>query len=496
MTGETDLTLAKNGDASTTPDKHSEAHYETAPQDKIPFLQKVIYGFGALVNNVLADAMGRMMIVLNLGLGLSPAMVGLLGALPRFMDALTDPLMGYISDNTKSRWGRRRPYIFAGAIMVGIVYAMIWQLPEGKSDSFYFWTFLLASMVFYLAYTVFATPWVALGYELTPDYHERTRLMGVQSFMGYAVYMVTPWFLWFMQNENWFDNLMEGASTLALLIGAFAIFVGILPAIFLKERINMPQEMTPQEAKAVGVKDFFKGFAATIQFRPFLCLCGATFLVFNGFMMVANFQAYVIIYYVFGGDQALGSEYTGYAGTLSAASTFFSIAAVSWLATRIGKRQAFFWAIGISAVGYGLKWFTYSQETPWLLLLPMPLIAFGLGPLFAMMGSMMADVCDMDELQRGERREGMFGSIFWWVVKLGMAAALAIGGVLLSISGFDVELGANQTEEALFWMRFCDAFLPMLFSIIAIFLVALYPISEKKAHEIREQLELRRGAAV
>ena len=89
-------------------------HHATAPEDRIPFLLKVVYGFGAFVNNTLAAAIGGMMIVLNLGLGMSPALVGLLGALPRLTDAITDPLMGYISDNTRSRWGRRRPYMLVG----------------------------------------------------------------------------------------------------------------------------------------------------------------------------------------------------------------------------------------------------------------------------------------------------------------------------------------------------------------------------------------------
>ena len=255
----------------------------------------------------------------------------------------------------------------------------------------------------------------------------------------------------------------------------------------------MPAGLTQAEKKSMGVKDFFSGFAATVKFKPFLLLCGATFLVFNGFMMVSNMQSYAIIYVVFGGDASMGSKYVGYAGTLSAASTFFSIALATWLATKIGKRKAFFWAIGISAVGYGSKFFFYIPEAPWMLLLPMPLIAFGLGPLFAMMGSMVADVVDMDELERGERREGMFGSIFWWVVKLGMAGALAMGGILLTASGFDVALEGNQSADALFWIRFFDSVLPMVFSIIAIYLVYLFPITEEKAHKIREQLEARRG---
>lgn len=84
-------------------------HHETRPEDRISLFHKLVYGVGAFVNNLLAAAIGGMAIVLNLGLGMNPALVGLLGALPRLTDALTDPLMGYLSDHTKSRWGRRRP---------------------------------------------------------------------------------------------------------------------------------------------------------------------------------------------------------------------------------------------------------------------------------------------------------------------------------------------------------------------------------------------------
>ena len=131
----------------------THTHYTTAPEDRIPFHLKVVYGLGAFVNNTLADAIGRMMIVLNLGLGMNPALVGLLGALPRLTDAITDPLMGYISDNTRSRWGRRRPYIFVGAISVAIIFTLLWQLPPGKSEGWYFWYFLGGSLIFFLGYT-------------------------------------------------------------------------------------------------------------------------------------------------------------------------------------------------------------------------------------------------------------------------------------------------------------------------------------------------------
>ena len=493
-------------------------HYETAPEDRIPFLSKVIYGLGAFVNNLLAGAIGGMSIVLNLGFGMDPALVGTLASLPRLTDALTDPLMGYISDNTRSKWGRRRPYIFFGAIAAGIIYMLLWQLPRDQSQTFYFVTFLIGSLIFYLAYTCFATPWVALGYELTPDYHERTRLMGVQNFIGQLAYVVAPWFLWTMQNESLFDDLIEGAAGLAIVIGAVTIAIGILPALLLKERFEQeppppprvdPSEEDPARIKAKfeterrpstnplvrNVIDFLSGFATTLKFKPFQKLCAATFLVFNGFILISAFQSYVIIYYVFAGDKAQGSVYLGYFGTLSAVSTFAVITLITWLGTKIGKRKAFFVSTGISIFGYGLKWFCYNPEAPWLLLIPAPFIAFGLGGLFTLMGSMVADVVDLDELETNQRREGMYGSIFWWVVKLGMAVALLGGGFLLNATGFDVKLEGNQTTETLFLMRLFDVITPMITSSIALLTVWTYSITEERAQEIRAALDARSAAS-
>ena len=476
-------------------------HAQTRPEDRISFPHKVVYGIGAFVNNLLAAAIGGMVIVLNLGLGMDPALVGLLGALPRLTDAITDPLMGYISDHTRSKWGRRRPYIFGGAIAAGAVFIVLWMLPEGQSETFYFGYFLAGSVLFYLAYTIFATPWVALGYELTPDYHERTRLMGVQNFIGQLAYVVSPWFLWVMTNEAWFDDQVEGARGLAVIVGVAAACLGVLPAIFLRERYKHIAEEAPEPEATTSaesgltrnIKGFLGGMKETVSSRSFLKLCLATFLVFNGFILISSFQFYVIIYYVFGGDQALGAEYAGYAGSVGAVSTFIVIFIVTWLGTHIGKRKAFFVSTGISMLGYALKWFCYSPEHPWLVLLPAPLMAFGLGGLFTLMPSMIADVVDEDELQTHERREGMFGSIFWWVVKLGMAAALAGGGFLLNATGFDVALEGNQSAQAITLMRIFDAFIPVLTSAIAIWAVWSYKITEDTARDVREQLERRRG---
>jgi len=470
-------------------------HFATAPQDRISFGLKLAYGAGAFVNNLLAAAIGGMLIVLNLGLGMNPALVGLVGALPRLLDALIDPLMGYASDHTRSRWGRRRPYIFVGAIASGLAFALLWQVPRGHGETFYFWYFVLGSMVFYVAYTVFAAPWVALGYELTPDYHERTRLMGVQNFMGQIAYLVSPWFLWIMTYQPWFPDQVSGASVLAVLIGLLAAALGVLPALLLRERFQHAPAVPGAARSGVAAKaaGFLRAMKSTLSCRPFLKLCAATFLVFNGFMLISSFQSYVIIYYVFRGDQVRGAEYAGWAGSLGAVSTFAVISFITWLGTKIGKRRAFFVSTGISMVGYALKWLAYDPRYPLLILLPTPLLAFGLGGLFTLMGSMMADVVDVDELESHQRREGMFGAVFWWVVKLGMAAALAGGGFLLNATGFDVALGGAQAERTITLMRACDAFIPFVASGLAIWAIASYHVTEAEAHAVRTRLEARRG---
>ena len=184
----------------------------------------------------------------------------------------------------------------------------------------------------------------------------------------------------------------------------------------------------------------------------------------------------------------------GHSGALGAVSTLIVIAIVTWLGTKIGKRRAFFVSTGISMVGYALKWVCYNPANPWLVLIPAPLMAFGLGGLFTLMPSMIADVVDADELQTHERREGMYGSIFWWVVKLGMSVAIAGGGFLLNATGFDVALNGAQSEETIFLMRMFDVGVPFVCSALAIWAVASFSITEQRAHEIRMELEARRGA--
>ncbi|NIM01979.1 MAG: MFS transporter [Acidobacteria bacterium] len=467
-------------------------HHVTAAEDRIPLRQKSAYAVGMFVNNLQAAALPAMVVILNLGLGMDPFLVGLIAAIPRIFDAVSDPMVGYISDNTRSRWGRRRPFILVGAILAGLVFALMWQLPEGRSESFYFWVFLGASILFFLTYTLYATPFVAFGYEMTADYHERTRLHAFANTAGQLVWLGVPWFYAIMANETLFRDTVHGARTLAIAVGVAVAVLGVVPAIACRERRVTDLPGRGGSGVLANTVEFLKGIGITFRCKPFVKICAATFLVFNGFQLGMSFSLYVMIYYLFGGADSPAGQLNGWFGTTTAAATLVVIPLTGWLATHLGKRRTFFFTISLSLVGYSLKWVGYNPEHPYWLLFAAPLVAFGTGSLFTLMGSMIADVCDYDELETGQRREGVFGAIYWWMVKIGMALAGLLTGIMLNASGFDVELEA-QPEKTLFLLRVFDVGVPLVTSAIAIAIMLTYEISERRAYEIRAELERRRG---
>ncbi|HQP91242.1 MAG TPA: MFS transporter [Candidatus Omnitrophota bacterium] len=470
----------------------STKHYATASADRIPIFQKIVYSIGSLVNQFQAAAIGSLVIVLNLGLGMSPALVGILGAIPRLVDAFSDPLIGYSSDNTRTRFGRRKPWIFFGAITSGISFALLFHLYKGHSQNFYFWYFLIIQCFFVITFACYSIPWIALGYEMTPDYHERTRLQGASNFFAQIAWLVAPWFFAIMNNKKFFVDIVDGARSLSMIVGAFIVIGGILPAIFNRELFANLKKPVKEKGFASVIKDIFSNCATTLKCKPFVKLVVVTFLIFNGFMLASAFTLYVIVYYVFAGDWEKGGKLLGFFGTVSSICTLLAISLTTWISTKIGKRKAFLLAMFLAIFGYGLKWIGYNPEHPYLLLIAAPFLAFHLGALFTMVPSMVADVCDLDELQTNTRREGMFSGIYWWIQKLGQAGASILSGVLLVWTGFNVSLGANQTPQTCLYMRLFDIGIPIVTSLIAIYIICTFDISEEKAHDIRCRIERRR----
>ena len=280
----------------------------TAPQDRIPLFQKAIYSIGAFANTAQAAFIGQMVIVLNLGLGVNPALVGLVGAIPRVVDAVSDPVTGYFSDNLRTRWGRRKPMILLGALSGGIFYALMFQLYKGHSELFYFGYFLLFQVLYFIGFTCFSIPWIALGYEMTPDYHERTRLQGASNLVGQLPWLIAPWCWAIMHNQNWFSDIVHGGRVLSIIIGVVIICCGILPAFFNKEYFhNLPKPNIKGPLNVI--KDFFRGALITLKCKPFVKLCLATLLIFGGFMCASAFTLYVVFFYVFQHAPVLDQAY-------------------------------------------------------------------------------------------------------------------------------------------------------------------------------------------
>jgi len=475
----------------------SSNSYVTAEEDRIPLGQKIAFGVGMLGNQMVTAALSIFMVVLVKGLGMSPILWGILFLVPRLVDAVTDPVMGFISDNTRSRWGRRKPYIFVGSIITGLSYIAMWQLNPENSELYNFTYFLLISIVFYLGLTIFSTPYVAMGYETSNDYHERTRLMAVAQWIGQWAWVIVPWFWVIIYDPALFENAVEGSRELSIWVGLFCMALTMVPALFCKTQPVREEDLKElsRDKLSENLGALTEGFKTAFKCVPFRKLCIATFFVFNAFNTVAGFSFFIIVYYMFEGDAAAAGTWPAWFGTGSAlATSFLVIPVITFLSQRFGKKNTFLISQSISILGYASFWWCFNPENPALMFLPLPLFAFGIGSLFTMMMSMTADVCDLNELETGTRTEGVFGAIYWWMVKFGFAIAGGLSGLILWMVGFDQSV-AVQPQATLEGLKLAYILVPVTGTLIAMAVMFRYDLSEERAHEIRAELETRKAAS-
>lgn len=470
---------------------------QAGSNSKLTYVQMAAFGSGHLVNNLFPGALGVFSFFLLTTFGMDPFLAGLLGGIPRIYDAITDPIMGYISDNTTSRWGRRRPYIFIGAITSGILFACLWQMDTANTQTYNFWYFMLFSLLFLTGNTIYSTPLIGLGYEMTSDYNERTKLMGFSQTISQLAWMIVPW-LWVMiANPDLYANQGIAIRSLSMWVGGACLLLGIMPAMFCRE-INQ-EALTNRDTITLknivnNMKGLWNNMKLIFKNIPFVRLCMATFLVFNGFQMVASFSFFIIVYYLFNGSFENAGNWPAWFSTIGAMVTaFFIIPIITWMSNKWGKRKAFIISTAISIIGYILKWWGFSPDNIWMMFIPIPFLSFGLGGLFTLMMSMTADVCDLDELNNGmPRKEGTFGAIYWWMVKLGQGLALVLGGLVLKFIGFEGG-AAVQTQETLINLRLADIVIPSITAGLAILVMWNYDLDEAKAHDIKVELIQRRG---
>lgn len=464
-------------------------HHKTKPEDRVPFSRKVGYGCGMTAQAMMLQPLTQMAsLVFNVCLGVNPVFIGWVMGGSRLWDAITDPVMGSVTDKTRSRWGRRRPWIALGGLFCALTFPAVWLMPRGMSESFYVSWFVVSVLLFYLAFTMFSVPYIALGMELSPDYHERTSVVAFRSIIAQAGGLVVASLYWF-NSLPMFDDFADGMKVSGIVIGVAVLVLTLVAAITSREHPSLLKRQVnkPSVSLMTSVRE-------TISHKPFLMIIAITVLLLIGTLMVNHLGAYISIYYVFGGDKgpAFGKMMTCVLW-ISKIGTLSSIPLLTMLSKRVGKRNALLAAISLALVGTLLKWFCYTPAHPYLQLVPALLVSSAFAGIWALVNAMIPDVVDLDELQTGERREGMFSAVYGWTYKLGVALALVVSGYVLNLSGFDVDL-PQQTERSIFLMRLCFTVVPSAAIVLAFVVTWIYPVSEQRSYEIRQKLEQQREA--
>jgi GPH family glycoside/pentoside/hexuronide:cation symporter len=462
---------------------------------KVPMGQKIAFGLGMLANQMFPAALGIFIVVLVENLGFPGWMLGVIYFVPKLFDAVTDPIMGFITDNTKSKWGRRRQYVFIGAIVMGLSFAFMWQLYSGDSVNYNFTYFLIWSLAFYLGLTIFSVPYVAMGYEMSDDFHERTDIMAIAQFIGQLAWVIAPWFWVIMADKSMFESGEIATRTLAIYVAIGCTILAAIPAIFISSKSSLNEKYEPLTIKSIGSSFdlIIEGFKDALKIVPFKKLCIATFLIFNAFNTIAGFSYFIIKYYLFSENpDQIGFWPTLFGSVGAIVTTLVVIPIVSKMSKIVGKKKAFIWSQSISIIGYILLWFLFVPGKPYLFLFALPFFSFGIGSLFTLMMSMTSDVIDIDELNTGKRREGIFGAIYWWMVKFGLAIAGLLSGLILTL--VDFKSGApTQTYESMFGLRIFFSGLPILGTLIAIWVMRDYDVTEERTLEISAELAKRKA---
>ena len=456
--------------------------------------QKIAFGFGMLANQMFPAALGVFIIVLVQDLGFAALLWGIIQFAPRIFDAITDPIMGFISDNTKSKWGRRRQYVFIGGIIMGIAYIAMWQLYEDDGVFYNFIYFFSWSLVFYLGLTIFSVPYVAMGYEISDDFHERTQIMAIAQFIGQWAWVIAPWFWVILYDPSWFpEGAGQGVRDLSVWVAIPCTIFALIPALFIKSKSTLDRtDFLPVKANYIlkSINNIFSSALEAFKIKQFRKIAVATFLIFNSFNVIAPLTFLIIVHHLFNSDPASAGHWPAMHGSIGALITsFLVIPATAIISKKIGKKKAFILSQLISIIGYVMFWFLFIPGKPYLFLYALPFHSFGIGSLFTIMMSMTADVCDLDELETGKRREGVLGAVYWWMVKLGFGIAALLGGVILWVVGFDAE---NVTASAITGMRMFYTLLPIAGVIGAVLIMRNYNITEEKAAEISKALAERK----
>ena len=490
-----------------------------AKSGHVPFTKKVAWSLGAIPDQFITNGVANIALpIYNKGLGLSPVLISVAMAIPRIFDAIIDPTIGNWSDRTKSRWGRRRPFIFVGALLLSFFFVFIWIPPTailGKNLTlnlpaslpwiggvshlpYLFIYFLITSVIAFLGYAIFVIPRGALGIELTTDYHERTKIFAMNSFFAYAITFGLPWLYWLcfpagrLVERVLGKNLelaskgygleIRGIGLVAVVSGAIMLICSLTP-LLCKER-------PPEDESARPHLPVLKAFFMTFQSKPLLIVFFGILLILTACNLVGPMNLYISMDYVCGGNKEFASVVGGWNGTMGGIIGLLMTMVIPAISRRMGKKNAVLMGELIALAGFISLWWLFTPKYPYLQLIGGFLTNLGLSFVWVLSTSMLADVCDLDELKYGLRREGMFGAAYSFLIKVSSSLVLLISGNVLYFVGFqDIPI---QTPETIYKLRVWFEVITISCMLGSFFLFWIFPITEKTAREVRSQLDARK----
>jgi glycoside/pentoside/hexuronide:cation symporter, GPH family len=462
--------------------------------DRIPFLQKFMFGAGSGMDYLAAGLTVNILWIpfFNIGYGINPAILGLILMIFRGWDAITDPIMGNITDNARTRWGRRRPFMVFGALSTAAIYPFLWRLPEGMSDTGKYVYLILFGLIFFTFFTTWSMPYYGMQLELTPNYDERTRLTAWITFFGKTASIAGGWVLaliagsWFSNPETGQPDIVRGMQACSWYIAGLIACVGLLPPIFVRERYYK-KEVVRQPRDP-----FWQSIRESYQCRPLRYLIGISFILVLGNASVSGLWQYVNIYYIYDGRLAEAAILSGWKATIIAVVGVAGIPLWAWLSEIYDKKYIVGCMLVVTVGGHLLNIVCLRSDMPYLQLVPAIFESAAISSVWLFLPSMKADVADYDELNTYRRREGALNAYYSWFIKAAITCAVGLGGFVLHFTGFNVKL-PEQPVEVLHRMVILYISLPVLIWSFTLVFLWMYPLNRLRMTEIRAELENRRG---
>ncbi|MBN2051713.1 MAG: MFS transporter [Spirochaetales bacterium] len=435
--------------------------------DRLAVRTKIGYGFGELGSVLFWSSLSFLFInYLTDEVGLSAGLAGIALMIGKIWDAVTDPAVGILSDRTKSRFGRRRPWMLYGALPLGIVYALIFRKPGFTAQgSLFAW----ASIMYILlctAYTVVNIPYISLIPDLTKDYDERTNLNGYRSVFSILGTLIGAGAA--VPLLGMFATRKEGYGAVGIIFGAVIVLSALIPVFSVREK---PVADGPGDAKV------FRSYAAVLKNGPFLRILVSFGLSTAGISVITA----VLIYYfkyVFDNEGYL----TGALLSLLLCSMICIPLAV--LAGRkLGKKRTYMAGLCLLSLSLLLVFFLGHRVPVVGVYILLALGGCGLSTHYVLPWSMLPDAVEYDVMKTGIRREGVYFGLWTFISKIGTALAGLIVGMVLSFSGYVAN--AVQSASALLGIRTLVGPVTTLFFIASIFVVAGYPLDRKTYESLR-----------